>query len=111
MASVIELKFCEFGTGDVQIFRGKDPLFAFQPYFLLNTIRDVQSVVVWERLPELTYMKHRPIKAGNLFLRCSQGNGRLLARQEADDGVEEQEQEQEEEQEEEKAHPLLPGLT
>lgn len=56
-------------------------------------------------------MKHRPIKAGNLFLRCSQGNGRLLARQEADDGVEEQDQEQEEEQEEEKAHPLLPGLT
>lgn len=36
-------------------------------------------------------MKHRPIKAGNLFLRCSQGNARLLARQEADDGVEEQE--------------------
>ena len=58
------------------------------------------------RLPGLTYMMHRPIKAGNLFLRCSQGNGRLLARQEADDGVEEQEKEEEEE--EEKVYPLLP---
>lgn len=59
------------------------------------------------RLPGLIYMMHRPIKAGNLFLRCSQGNGRLLARQEADDGVEEQEK-VEKEEEEEKVYPLFP---
>lgn len=92
-----------------QIFRGKDPLCLLNVLSFKHNPR--RTPVVWERLPELTYMKHRPIKAGNLFLRCSQGNGRLLARQEADDGVEEQEQEQEEEKEEEKVHPLLPGLT